>query len=246
MILSLYRQNKLPGIGQMFRYTLRDESNHIEVFRRLLLDLVEENREIWTAELPGRAARAHGRGRRAREGVHPRLPAGERASASRARSSRDTSTTSPTGASRASASRRSPGRQEPAAVARRNDGHQEGAELLRGSRHRIPEGVLPRARRDDELVRSGRPCSSTSPRSCGDLELKRAAAAAAAASRPAPSTSSAALAEPRRPTASTWSRARRRTARGPRASRRRARPRGGRRRRWRRSPLARGEARTRR
>ena len=31
MILSLYRQGKLPGIGTMFRYTLRDESNHIEV-----------------------------------------------------------------------------------------------------------------------------------------------------------------------------------------------------------------------
>jgi hypothetical protein len=34
MILSLYRQGKLPGIGTMFRYTLRDESNHIELFRR--------------------------------------------------------------------------------------------------------------------------------------------------------------------------------------------------------------------
>jgi ribonucleoside-diphosphate reductase beta chain len=34
----------------MFRYTLRDESNHIEVFRNLFMDLVEENREIWTAE----------------------------------------------------------------------------------------------------------------------------------------------------------------------------------------------------
>ena len=50
MILSLYRQNKFPGIGQMFRYTLRDESTHIEVFRNLFMDLVEENREIWTAE----------------------------------------------------------------------------------------------------------------------------------------------------------------------------------------------------
>ncbi|MEO0444695.1 MAG: ribonucleotide-diphosphate reductase subunit beta [Verrucomicrobiota bacterium] len=48
MILSLYRQNKFPGIGQMFRYTLRDESNHIEVFRNLLMDLIEENPEIWT------------------------------------------------------------------------------------------------------------------------------------------------------------------------------------------------------
>src|SRR6202020_2825701 len=50
MILSLYRQGKLPGIGTMFRYTLRDESNHIELFRRLLLELVTENPEIWTAE----------------------------------------------------------------------------------------------------------------------------------------------------------------------------------------------------
>ena len=48
MILSLYRQNKFEGIGQMFRYTLRDESNHIEVFRNLFKDLVEENGDIWT------------------------------------------------------------------------------------------------------------------------------------------------------------------------------------------------------
>jgi ribonucleoside-diphosphate reductase beta chain len=48
MVLSLYRQNKFPGIGQMFRYTLRDESNHIEVFRNLFMDLIQENPEIWT------------------------------------------------------------------------------------------------------------------------------------------------------------------------------------------------------
>lgn len=50
MILSLYRQNKFPGIGEMFSYTLRDESNHIKVFRNLFKDLVEENPEIWTPE----------------------------------------------------------------------------------------------------------------------------------------------------------------------------------------------------
>jgi ribonucleoside-diphosphate reductase beta chain len=50
MILSLYRQNKFPGIGQMFRYTLRDESNHIELLRNLFMDLIGENMEIWTAE----------------------------------------------------------------------------------------------------------------------------------------------------------------------------------------------------
>jgi len=50
MVLALYRQNKFPGIGQMFRYTLRDESNHIELFRNLLMDLVEENPDIWTED----------------------------------------------------------------------------------------------------------------------------------------------------------------------------------------------------
>jgi ribonucleoside-diphosphate reductase beta chain len=49
MILSLYRQNKFPGIGQMFRYTLRDESNHIELLRNLLMDLIDENPDIWTS-----------------------------------------------------------------------------------------------------------------------------------------------------------------------------------------------------
>ena len=49
MILSLYRQNKFPGIGQMFRYTLRDESNHIEILRNLFMDLISENPEVWTA-----------------------------------------------------------------------------------------------------------------------------------------------------------------------------------------------------
>lgn len=48
MVLSLYRQGKFPGIGQMFRYTLRDESNHVELFRRLLTELVAENPDVWT------------------------------------------------------------------------------------------------------------------------------------------------------------------------------------------------------
>ncbi len=50
MVLSLYRQNKFPGIGQMFRYTLRDESNHIELFRELLNAMRDENPDIWTAD----------------------------------------------------------------------------------------------------------------------------------------------------------------------------------------------------
>jgi ribonucleoside-diphosphate reductase beta chain len=50
MILSLYRQNKFPGIGQMLRYTLRDESNHIELLRNLLVELIRENPDVWTDE----------------------------------------------------------------------------------------------------------------------------------------------------------------------------------------------------
>jgi ribonucleoside-diphosphate reductase beta chain len=50
MILALYRQGKFPGIGQMFRYTLRDESNHIEVFRKLFIELIDENPDIWTED----------------------------------------------------------------------------------------------------------------------------------------------------------------------------------------------------
>ena len=50
MVLSLYRQNKFPGIGQMFRYTLRDESNHIDLLRQLLNELVVENPDVWTPE----------------------------------------------------------------------------------------------------------------------------------------------------------------------------------------------------
>jgi ribonucleoside-diphosphate reductase beta chain len=51
MILSLYRQGKLTGLGTMFRYTLRDESNHIELFRRLLIELVGENPAVWNDDL---------------------------------------------------------------------------------------------------------------------------------------------------------------------------------------------------
>lgn len=49
MILSLHRQNKMTGIGQMFQYTLRDESNHIALGRYILEQLIAENRDIWTA-----------------------------------------------------------------------------------------------------------------------------------------------------------------------------------------------------
>jgi ribonucleoside-diphosphate reductase beta chain len=50
MILCLHRQNKMTGIGQMFQYTLRDESNHIALGRYILQELIAENPDIWTDE----------------------------------------------------------------------------------------------------------------------------------------------------------------------------------------------------
>jgi ribonucleoside-diphosphate reductase beta chain len=50
MILSLHRQNRMTGIGQMFQYTLRDESNHIALGRYLLQELIKENPDVWTEE----------------------------------------------------------------------------------------------------------------------------------------------------------------------------------------------------
>lgn len=50
MILSLHRQNKMTGIGQMFQYTLRDESNHIALGRYILSELIRENPDLWTPE----------------------------------------------------------------------------------------------------------------------------------------------------------------------------------------------------
>jgi len=50
MVLALARQGKFRGIGEMFQYTLRDESNHIEVFRQLFQELINENPDVWTED----------------------------------------------------------------------------------------------------------------------------------------------------------------------------------------------------
>ncbi|MCS6772269.1 MAG: ribonucleotide-diphosphate reductase subunit beta [Kiritimatiellae bacterium] len=50
MLLSLHRQNKMTGVGQMFQYTLRDESNHIALGRYLIAKLIEENPDVWTPD----------------------------------------------------------------------------------------------------------------------------------------------------------------------------------------------------
>jgi ribonucleoside-diphosphate reductase beta chain len=48
MLLALGRQNKLQGISDQIKYTLRDESSHIAFGTYLINTLIEQNPTIWT------------------------------------------------------------------------------------------------------------------------------------------------------------------------------------------------------
>ena len=51
MLLALGRQNKLQGVSDQIKYTLRDESSHIAFGTYLINTLIEQNPEIWTEEI---------------------------------------------------------------------------------------------------------------------------------------------------------------------------------------------------
>jgi ribonucleoside-diphosphate reductase beta chain len=48
MLLALGRQNKLQGVSDQIKYTLRDESSHIAFGTYLINTLIEQNPSIWT------------------------------------------------------------------------------------------------------------------------------------------------------------------------------------------------------
>ena len=48
MLLALGRQNKLPGLSDQIRYTLRDESLHIEFGAYLINTIKEQYPSVWT------------------------------------------------------------------------------------------------------------------------------------------------------------------------------------------------------
>ena len=50
MMLSLKRQNRMPGTGEQFQYILRDESVHLAFGIDLINTIKTENPEIWTEE----------------------------------------------------------------------------------------------------------------------------------------------------------------------------------------------------
>lgn len=51
MLLSLGRQNKLQGIVDQIKYTLRDESNHISAGMYMINGIIAQNPELWTDDL---------------------------------------------------------------------------------------------------------------------------------------------------------------------------------------------------
>jgi len=51
MLLALGRQNKLQGVSDQIKYTLRDESSHIAFGTYLINTLIEQNPSIWTKEI---------------------------------------------------------------------------------------------------------------------------------------------------------------------------------------------------
>jgi ribonucleoside-diphosphate reductase beta chain len=51
MLLALGRQNKLQGVSDQIKYTLRDESSHIAFGTYLINTLIEQNPEIWTKQI---------------------------------------------------------------------------------------------------------------------------------------------------------------------------------------------------
>jgi ribonucleoside-diphosphate reductase beta chain len=51
MLLALGRQNKLQGISDQIKYTLRDESNHIAFGAYIINTIIEQNPSIWTKSM---------------------------------------------------------------------------------------------------------------------------------------------------------------------------------------------------
>ena len=51
MLLALGRQNKLQGISDQIKYTLRDESSHIAFGTYLINTMIEQNPSIWTKKI---------------------------------------------------------------------------------------------------------------------------------------------------------------------------------------------------
>ena len=138
-ILSLGRRNKMVGIAEQYQYILRDETIHLNFGIDVINQIKIENPHLWTEAVPGGGARHDAGGGGTRGRLRPRHHAARLARPER-------------GAMRAihALHRQPPLRPDrPRAGFRRadnpfpwmsrGDGPEEGEELLRDPRHRVPE-----------------------------------------------------------------------------------------------------------
>ncbi len=142
-ILSLGRRNKMVGIAEQYQYILRDESIHLNFGIDCINQIKQENPHLWTEALPGRGPPDAHRGLRTRGRLRPRHAAQRHARPDRrpVRAVHALHHRPPRRADRPRPDlRRDP---QPVRLDVRGDGPQEGEELLRDPRHRVPVVLRP-------------------------------------------------------------------------------------------------------
>ena len=157
-ILALGRQNKMTGAAEQYQYILRDESMHCNFGIDLINQIKLENPHLWTAAVQGRDQGAVPEGGRARVPLRRRHHAARRARHERL----DVQGLSALHRQPACDADRPggalPERGKPVPVDERDDRPEEGAQLLRDARHRVPD-------RWRAVLGLTRPHASTSGRS---------------------------------------------------------------------------------
>ena len=138
-ILSLGRRNKMVGIAEQYQYILRDESIHLNFGIDVINQIKIENPHLWTKAFQEEVRGMLTRGGRARSRLRPRhhaarLPRTERRAV---RAIHALHRQPPLRAARPGAGFRRRGQPVPVDVG--GDGPQEGEELLRDARDRVPE-----------------------------------------------------------------------------------------------------------
>ena len=137
-ILALGRQNKMTGAAEQYQYILRDESMHCNFGIDLINQIKLENPHLWTAEFKAEIKalfmKAVELEYRYAEDTMPRGVLGLNASMFKGYlryiANRRATADRPRGAL--------PERGKPVPVDERNDRPEEGAQLLRDPRHRVP------------------------------------------------------------------------------------------------------------
>ena len=138
-ILSLGRQNKMTGAAEQYQYILRDESMHCNFGIDLINPIKLENPQLWTPQFKAEIKALFETGGRARVPLRRRHHAARRAGSERLHvQGLPALHRQPAGhADRPRGAL--PERGKPVPVDERNDRPEEGTQLLRDARHRVPD-----------------------------------------------------------------------------------------------------------